>query len=68
MVMDILQRGKDGNLSRMRSTIVANRRKKALQAEVREHVQAGASLDTDALKSHEGMDEFEHHAVDHAVK
>ena len=44
-----------------------NRKKKALQAEVREHVLAGSALFTDALKSYEGLDEFQHEVVDHAV-
>ncbi len=45
-----------------------NLRKKALQAEVREHVQAGSAIYTDSLKSYEGMDEFKHEVVDHAVE
>jgi transposase-like protein len=68
MVMGILQRGKDGKPSQIRTKVVANRRKKALQTEIREHVQAGAALYTDALKSYEGLDEFEHQVVDHAVE
>jgi transposase-like protein len=47
---------------------VYNRKKKALQAEVRQHVEAGSALFTDALKSYEGMNEFEHQVVDHAVE
>jgi len=68
MVMGILERGKDGKPSQIRTKVVANRRKKALQAEVREHVQAGAALYTDALKSYESLDEFQHEVVDHAVE
>jgi|SRR5665213_3358592 len=68
MVLGILERGKDGKPSQIRTAVVANRRKKALQAEVREHVQAGAAIYTDALKSYEGMDEFAHEVVDHAVE
>ena len=67
-VMGILERGKDGKPSQVRTKVVANRRKKALQAEVREHVQAGSAIYTDSLKSHEGLDEFEHQVVDHAVE
>ena len=52
----------------MRTKVVENRRKKALQAEVRKHVQAGSALYTDALKSYEGLSEFEHGVVDHAVQ
>jgi transposase-like protein len=48
--------------------VVPNRKKKALQAEVREHVLAGSALFTDALKSYEGLSEFQHEVVDHAVE
>jgi transposase-like protein len=34
---------------------------------VREHVEAGSNLYTDALKSYEGMNEFAHQVIDHAV-
>jgi len=68
MVLGILERGKDGKPSQMRTKVVENRRKKALQAEVRQHVQAGSAIYTDSLKSYEGMDEFKHEVVDHAVE
>jgi transposase-like protein len=68
MVMGILERGKDGKHSTVRTSVVSNRRKKALQAEVREHVEAGSALYTDALKSYEGLNEFQHQVVDHAVE
>lgn len=58
----------DGKPSPVRATAVANLRKKVLQAQVREHVEAGAALYTDALTSHEGLDEFQHQVVDHAVE
>ena len=67
-VMGILERGKDGKHSRVRTSVVPNRKKKALQAEVRKHVQAGSALYTDALKSYDGLTEFEHGVVDHAVQ
>ncbi|MDQ2945468.1 MAG: IS1595 family transposase [Acidobacteriota bacterium] len=63
MVFGILQRG-----GKIRTKVVENRKKKSLQAEVREHVEAGSALYTDALKSYEGLDEFEHQVVDHAVE
>jgi len=53
IVMGILERGKDGQPSQIRTKVVENRRKKALQAEVREHVQAGSAIYTDSLKSYE---------------
>ena len=61
-VMGILERG-----GKVRVAVVPNRKKKALQAEVRKHVEAGAALYTDSLKSYEGLKEFEHKVVDHAV-
>jgi transposase-like protein len=67
-VMGILERGSDGKHSRVRATVIPNRRKKALQPEVRKHVQAGSALYTDALKSYDGLTEFEHGVVDHAVE
>jgi transposase-like protein len=67
-VMGILERGKDGKHSKVRTAVVPNRKKSALQAEVRKHVEAGSALYTDALKSYNGLDEFEHAVVDHAVQ
>jgi transposase-like protein len=62
-VMGILERG-----GKVRTTVVPNRKKKALQAEVRKHVEAGSALYTDALRSYDGLDEFEHQVIDHAVQ
>ena len=63
-VMGILQRG--GNV---RAAVVPNRKKKALQAEVRKHVEAGSALYTDALLSYEGLaGDYAHQVVDHAVQ
>jgi transposase-like protein len=61
-VMGILERG-----GKVRTTVIPNRKKSALQAEVRKHVEAGSALYTDALKSYEGLNEFEHQVIDHAV-
>lgn len=47
-VMGILERG-----GKIRTTVVPNRKKHALQAEVRKHVEAGAALYSDALLSYE---------------
>ena len=52
----------------MRTAVVPNRKKKALQAEVRKHVQAGSALYTDALLSYDGLaGEYAHQVIDHAV-
>jgi hypothetical protein len=67
-VMGILERGKEGKHSTVRTTVVPSRKKRALQAEVRKHVETGSALYTDALNSYRGLDEFEHGVVDHAVQ
>jgi len=61
-VMGILERG-----GKVRTKVVDNRKKKALQSELREHVLAGSAIFTDALKSYEGLDEFQHEVIDHAI-
>ncbi len=64
MVMGILERGGE-----VRTVVVANRRKTALQSEVKRHVQAGAALYSDALKSYEGLEtDYAHQVIDHAVQ
>ena len=67
-VIGILERGGKGE-SRVRTAVVPNRRKKALQEEVRKHVQAGSALYTDALRSYDGMERhYAHQIIDHAEK
>lgn len=66
--MGILERGKDGKHSTIRTTVVPSRKKKALQAEVRKHVETGSALYTELLQSYNGLDEFQHQVVDHAVQ
>jgi transposase-like protein len=62
-VMGILKRG-----GKVRTAVVPNRKKSALQAEVRKHVEAGSALYTDALLSYSGLaGDFAHQVVDHAV-
>ena len=66
-VMGILERGSKGE-SRVRVKVVPTTKKKALQSELRQHVLAGSAIFTDALKSYEGLNEFQHEVVDHAVE
>src|SRR5579872_6354601 len=67
-VVGILERGKDGT-SKVRTSVVPNRRKKTLHAEVRKHVQAGSALYTDFLLSYDGLEaDYAHQVVDHAVE
>jgi transposase-like protein len=62
IVMGVLERGGE-----VRATVVPTRRKGDVQKHVREHVLAGSALFTDALKSYEGLSEFQHEVIDHAV-
>jgi transposase-like protein len=63
VVMGILERG-----GKVRTTVVDNRKKKALQAEVKKHVEAGSALYSDALLSYEGLaSEYAHQVIDHAI-
>jgi transposase-like protein len=62
-VLGILERG-----GKVVTKVVDNTKKKTLQKEVRDHVLAGSALFTDALKSYDGLDEFQHEVVDHAVE
>jgi transposase-like protein len=68
-VMGILERGSDGKVSKVRTVVIPNRKKKAIQAEVRKHVEAGAALYSDALASYSGLErEYAHQVIDHAEK
>jgi transposase-like protein len=63
-VMGILERGGE-----VRTVVVSSRRKPALQAEVRKHVEAGSALYTDFLLSYQGLaSDYAHQVVDHAVE
>ena len=63
-VMGILERG-----GQVRTAVIPNRKKTAIQAEVKKHVEAGSALYSDALKSYDGLaSEFAHKVVDHAVQ
>ena len=61
-VLGMLERG-----GKVVTKAVDNTRKKTLQREVREHVLAGSALFTDALKSYEGLDDFQHEIIGHAL-
>jgi transposase-like protein len=72
-VFGVLERGDSGkhkiNHSKVRTVVVPNRKKKTLQAEVKEHVQAGSALYSDALLSYDGLEsDYAHKVVDHAVE
>jgi len=68
-VMGILERGKDGKSSKVVTTVISNRKKSAIQSEVRKHVEAGSALYSDALQSYNGLErEYAHQVIDHAVQ
>ncbi len=63
-VMGILERG-----GKVKTIVVPNRKKAALQSEIKQHVEAGAALYTDALLSYDGLAaDYAHKVVDHAVE
>jgi transposase-like protein len=63
-VIGVLERG--GNI---RVSVIGSRRKKPLHNHVRDHVEPGAEVFTDALKSYEGLEaEYVHQVIDHAVE
>ncbi|HXM44798.1 MAG TPA: IS1595 family transposase [Bryobacteraceae bacterium] len=62
IVAAVLERG-----GTIRAQVCDSRRKPELQKMVRENVEAGSNVYTDALKSYEGLDpEFTHKVIDHA--
>jgi transposase-like protein len=63
-VMGILERGGE-----LRANVITDRRRPAMHAEVKKHVEAGTALYTDALLSYKGLaGEYAHKVVDHAAK
>ncbi len=63
-VMGILERG-----GKIRTSVVENRKKRTLQAEIHQHVEAGSALYTDFLLSYEGLEgKYAHQVVNHAVE
>jgi transposase-like protein len=64
VVVGIIERG-----GKVRTKVVESRRRNEMQPLVREHVQAGAALYTDAFRSYVGLDKhYEHETIDHAVE
>lgn len=63
-VLGFLERG-----GKIRTMVIPNRRKHALQNEVKKQIEAGAALYTDALQSYSGLDAlYAHQVIDHAAK
>lgn len=64
IVFGLMERG-----GRARAMVVDRRTRKALQAEIRKHVQAGSNIFTDELRSYDGLaTDYEHAVVNHAIQ
>ena len=60
---------RQGRQEQVRTSVIPNRKKTAIQGEVSKHVEAGSALYTDFLLSYEGLaGEYAHKVVDHAVE
>jgi transposase-like protein len=68
IVFGVLQRNTKEQPSQVKVKMVKNTQKPTLQTAVRERVEPGANLYTDALQSYNGMDEFVHQTVDHITE
>jgi transposase-like protein len=63
-VMGMVERG--GNV---RAFVTGTRKKKDLQPLIREHVEAGAAIFSDELKSYDGLEsDYQHAVINHAVE
>lgn len=66
-VMGLLARHGSKGGSRVRTEVLDGLRKASVQKHVRNHVEAGATLHTDAFASYEGLSgEYAHNVIDHA--
>jgi len=63
IVAAVLERG-----GQIRAKVIKTRKKADVHGLVRENVEAGSNLYTDALKSYDGLDEFTHQVVVHAIE
>jgi transposase-like protein len=69
IVVGVLERTSEESASKVRTKVVPNTKRHTLQAEVRENVEPGSLVCTDALASYEGLEvDYVHEAVDHAVE
>lgn len=58
---------KDKKVSRVKTKVIPNTTREILQGEVKQHVEAGSEVFTDALASYNGLDpKYVHQVIDHA--
>jgi transposase-like protein len=68
-VLGILQRTSDTESSRVTAEVVPNTRGETLQPKIREAVEPGSTLYTDAWASYRGLsDKYAHEIIDHAIE
>jgi hypothetical protein len=66
-VMGLLERNARKGKSRVRLEVLSSLRKHSVQGKVRQHVEAGANMHTDAYESYVGLEgEYVHNVIDHA--
>jgi transposase-like protein len=63
IVFGMVERG-----GKVRATTVETRQKGELQHNIRQNVSAGAAIFSDELKSYDGLDEYQHAVINHAVE
>jgi len=67
IVMGILERHGPGKSSKVRAKVIPNARRTTLEIEIRNHVETGSELFTDALPSYNKLDgDFVHKVINHA--
>ncbi|MCX6900693.1 MAG: IS1595 family transposase [Verrucomicrobia bacterium] len=67
-VMGLLERGSKGKSSRVMLKVVKTVRRGELQDHVRQNVEKGSEVHTDALRSYNGLaQDYVHNVIDHAV-
>ena len=67
-VMGLLQRGTDKSTSQVRTLVISDTRRKTIHPIVRQHVEPGTAIYTDAHYGYKGMTEYMHAFVDHAER
>jgi transposase-like protein len=64
VILGMVERG-----GKVKAMVVDSRRKKELQKQVREHVEAGTAIFSDELKSYDGLEvDYQHAVINHAVE
>ena len=68
IVFGVLQRNTKDTSSKVKVKVVRNTKRKTLHAEIKNSVDAGSNIFTDALQSYNGLNEYIHESIDHATE